>query len=135
MRSHGDPRPDHVADRLVTEFEALLDDGWDAGSLPDDLSALLDGVFLDSVPGARRILRQLGNHGWIGWTNIRRIQPLASGQSAQHRRRQRGSLVPGFRNRRVLTVNRLIFPTARDTAPQRRPRLIPRWRGGARHGF
>jgi hypothetical protein len=31
-------------------------------------------VFLDSVPGARRILRRLEHHGWTGWTNIRRIQ-------------------------------------------------------------
>lgn len=68
-----DPRLDDVADRLVAEFEAVPEDAWDAGSLPDDLAALLDAVFLDSVPGARRILRRLEQHGWTGWTNIRRV--------------------------------------------------------------
>ena len=56
-----DPRLDDVADRLVGEFEAVPEDAWDTGSLPDDL------------PGARRILRRLEHHGWTGWTNIRRI--------------------------------------------------------------
>jgi DNA-binding transcriptional MerR regulator len=71
-----DPRLDDVADRLVAEFEAVPADGWDEGSLPDDLAALLDGVFLDSVPGARRILRRIEHHGWTGWTNTRRISPI-----------------------------------------------------------
>jgi hypothetical protein len=70
-----DPRLDDVADRLAAEFEAMPEDGWDAQLLPDDLAALLDKVFLDRVPGARRILRRLEQHGWTGWTNIRRIQP------------------------------------------------------------
>jgi DNA-binding transcriptional MerR regulator len=70
-----DPRLDDVADRLAVEFEAVPEDGWDEGALPDDLADLLDAVFLDSVPGARRILRRLEHHGWTGWTNIRRIQP------------------------------------------------------------
>ena len=69
-----DPRLDDVADRLAEEFEAVPEDGWDAGALPDDLAALLDGVFLDSVPGARRILRRLEENGWTGWTNVRRTQ-------------------------------------------------------------
>lgn len=70
-----DPRLDDVADRLTTEFEAIPEDAWDPDALPDDLADLLDAVFLDSVPGARRILRRLEHHGWTGWTNIRRIQP------------------------------------------------------------
>jgi DNA-binding transcriptional MerR regulator len=70
-----DRRLDDVADRLAAELEAVPEDGWDAGALPDDLAELLDAVFLDSVPGARRILRRLEHHGWTGWTNIRRIQP------------------------------------------------------------
>ena len=69
-----DPRLDDVADRLVTEFEAVPEDAWETGALPDDPAALLDAVFLDSVPGARRMLRRLEHHGWTGWTNIRRIQ-------------------------------------------------------------
>src|SRR5215213_8283302 len=66
-----DPRLDDVADRLANEFESLPVDGWDAGSLPDDLAALLDAVFLKSVPGARRILRRLEERGGTGWTNVR----------------------------------------------------------------
>jgi DNA-binding transcriptional MerR regulator len=66
-----DPRLDDVADRLADEFESLPADGWEAGSLPDDLAALLDAVFLQSVPGARRVLRQLEERGWTGWTNLR----------------------------------------------------------------
>lgn len=70
-----DPRLDGVADRLVAEFETEPDEAWDSGSLPEDLAALLDAVFLDSVPGAPRILRRLEHHGWTGWTNIRRMPP------------------------------------------------------------
>ncbi|MDR6861772.1 MerR family transcriptional regulator [Phycicoccus sp. 3266] len=66
-----DPRLDTVADRLVEQFEAVPADAWDEGALPDDLAALLDGVFLSSVPGAQRILDRLEAHGWTGWTNIR----------------------------------------------------------------
>ena len=66
-----DPRLDGVADRLAAEFESEPADGWDSGALPDDLAALLDAVFLDSVPGARRILRRLEERGWTGWTNLR----------------------------------------------------------------
>jgi DNA-binding transcriptional MerR regulator len=69
-----DPRLDHVADRLAAEFEAVPEDAWDPGALPEDLAALLDAVFLDSVPGARRILRRLEHHGWTGWTNLRRVR-------------------------------------------------------------
>ena len=71
-----DPRLDEVADRLAAEFAAVPTEDWDTGALPDDLAALLDAVFLDTVPGARRILRRLERHGWTGWTNIRRIQPV-----------------------------------------------------------
>jgi DNA-binding transcriptional MerR regulator len=69
-----DPRLDTVADRLVLELDAVPDTGWEEqGALPDDLAALLDAVFLDSVPGSRRILRRLEHHGWTGWTNLRRL--------------------------------------------------------------
>lgn len=67
-----DPRLDTVADRLAAQLEAVPGGGWDEGALPDDLAALLDAVFLSSVPGARRILARLEHHGWSGWTNITR---------------------------------------------------------------
>ena len=67
-----DPRLDAVADRLAAEFEAVPEETWDDDPLPDDLAALLDAVFLTSVPGARRILDRLERLGWTGWTNIHR---------------------------------------------------------------
>ena len=67
-----DPRLDEVGDRLAAQFEAVPDSGWDEGPLPADLAALLDAVFLSSVPGARRILDRLEQHGWTGWTNLTR---------------------------------------------------------------
>lgn len=66
-----DPRLDEVADRLAAEFEAAPADAWNEDALPDDLASLLDAVFIDSVPGARRILRRLEERGWTGWTNLR----------------------------------------------------------------
>ena len=69
-----DARLDEVADRLAAEFEAAPADAWDEDALPDDLASLLDAVFLDSVPGARRILRRLEERGWTGWTNLRPLR-------------------------------------------------------------
>ncbi|HXH80547.1 MerR family transcriptional regulator [Nocardioides sp.] len=66
-----DPRLDEVADRLSDEFERIPVSAWEEALLPDDLAALLDEVFLESVPGARRILRRLEGRGWTGWTNLR----------------------------------------------------------------
>lgn len=68
-----DPRLDVVADRLAAELESAPDSAWDGDQLPDELAELLDAVFLDKVPGARRILRRLEHNGWTGWTNTRRI--------------------------------------------------------------
>jgi DNA-binding transcriptional MerR regulator len=69
-----DPRLDAVADRLALQFEEVPAEVWNDDALPDDLAALLDAVFLTSVPGARRILDRLEHHGWTGWTNIRRVR-------------------------------------------------------------
>lgn len=68
-----DPRLDVVADRLAAELESAPDAAWDGDQLPDELAELLDAVFVDKVPGARRILRRLEHNGWTGWTNTRRI--------------------------------------------------------------
>ncbi len=62
-----------VVDRLVAQFDQIPGSEWEEDPLPDDLAALLDGVFLDSVPAARRILRLLEDRGWTGWTKIRRL--------------------------------------------------------------
>jgi DNA-binding transcriptional MerR regulator len=71
--SADDPRLDQAAERLAEQFEQVPDDAWDEEALPQDLADLLDGVFLSSVPGARRILGRLEQLGWTGWTNIRRV--------------------------------------------------------------
>jgi DNA-binding transcriptional MerR regulator len=73
--SADDPRLDAAAERLAAQFEEVPDDAWDEEELPKDLADLLDGVFLSSVPGGRRILARLEELGWTGWTNIRRLQP------------------------------------------------------------
>ena len=71
--SADDPRLDQAAERLAEQFEQVPDDAWDEEKVPADLADLLDGVFLSSVPGARRILARLEQLGWTGWTNISRI--------------------------------------------------------------
>ncbi|MCA1983497.1 MerR family transcriptional regulator [Nocardioides nematodiphilus] len=66
-----DPRVEDFVDQLAKQFKTVPDVQWDADPLTDDLAALLDGVFLDSVPAARRILHLLEDRGWTGWTKIR----------------------------------------------------------------
>jgi len=70
--SSDDPRLDRAAERLAEQFEQVPDDAWDEENLPADLADLLDGVFVSSVPGGRRILGRLEELGWTGWTNIQR---------------------------------------------------------------
>jgi DNA-binding transcriptional MerR regulator len=71
--SADDPRLDLAAERLAEQFAQVPDGAWDEEELPRDLADLLDGVFVSSVPGARRILLRLEQLGWTGWTNIRPI--------------------------------------------------------------
>ncbi len=75
-----DPRVPALADRLVglieAEVAALPEGAQDPGlELPDDLAALLDAVFVDGVPMARRLLRELEERGWTGWTKLARVVP------------------------------------------------------------
>ncbi|ABW09840.1 transcriptional regulator, MerR family [Parafrankia sp. EAN1pec] len=71
-----DPRVAAVGDRLVALIEADAE-GWENHDevMPDELAQLLDSVFLDSVPIARRLLERLEERGWRGWTKFERIQP------------------------------------------------------------
>lgn len=73
--SADDPRLAGVADRLAAQFEQVPDEAWEDEALPDDLAALLDSVFLTSVPCAARLLALLEERGYTGWTNIRRTRP------------------------------------------------------------
>lgn len=73
-----DPRLPALADRVAafieaaaTEFEGVED----VAPVSDDLVALLDAAFIDSFPGAQRMLTLLEERGWTGWTNIRRMEP------------------------------------------------------------
>lgn len=75
-----DPRVAAVGDRLaaaIDEAEAAAPDGWEVGDpeISDELADLLDSVFLDSVPIARRLLARLEERGWRGWSKLTRIPP------------------------------------------------------------
>jgi DNA-binding transcriptional MerR regulator len=72
-----DPRLPAVADRLVAMFEQDAD-RWseeqvDHFRLDDELVALLDEVFINTLPIARTLLRLLEARGWSGWTQLERI--------------------------------------------------------------
>lgn len=73
-----DPRVPALADQLVALVEAEVaspPEGWEQPDLdlPDDLAELLDAVFVGAVPMARRLLRELEDRGWTGWTKLQRV--------------------------------------------------------------
>lgn len=72
-----DPRLRVVADRLVAMFEEEAETSSDGPladfALDDELVALLDEVFVNAVPIARRLMRLLQERGWTGWTQLERI--------------------------------------------------------------
>lgn len=73
-----DPRLPAFADRLVSLIEQSTE-GWEdyentgQFALGDGLVALLDEVFLDTVPIAPRLLQLVEERGWTGWTRLERI--------------------------------------------------------------
>jgi hypothetical protein len=72
-----DARVTALCDRLVgllDAAEAAGVDTFDAG-MTDELAELLDSVFLNSVPAAPRLLKQMEERGWRGWTKLERIGP------------------------------------------------------------
>ena len=38
-------------------------------------ATLLDEVFINAVPAARRLLTLIEQRGWTGWTKVKRIGP------------------------------------------------------------
>jgi DNA-binding transcriptional MerR regulator len=72
-----DPRVVGVSDRLAAALDATGPEGWETfdTGMPDELAELLDSVFLDSVPVARRLLELLEERGWRGWTKFERVPP------------------------------------------------------------
>lgn len=67
-----------IVDRLVTYFEQVEERysevpvEWQHEELDASLIALLDEMFVEAVPGARRVMRLLEERGFTGWTNLRR---------------------------------------------------------------
>jgi len=69
-----DPRLVAVGDRLVALLEAGDPEEWTENDrMTDELVELLDSVFLDSLPVARRLMDLLEARGWRGWTRLERI--------------------------------------------------------------
>lgn len=77
----GDARLPSLAD-LVTDFFEAAAQAADADSageelaISEDLTALLDTVFLESFPCAARLLELLEDRGWTGWTDVRRTDAV-----------------------------------------------------------
>jgi hypothetical protein len=75
----GDPRLPALADRLVAMFEEDVEDRSEDQefefALDDELVTLLDEVFVNAVPVARRLLRLIEERGWSGWTRLERNRP------------------------------------------------------------
>jgi DNA-binding transcriptional MerR regulator len=72
-----DPRLVAVRDRLVALLDAADEQGWELHDeeMTDELADLLDSVFLDSMPIARRLMELLEERGWRGWTKLERVSP------------------------------------------------------------
>ena len=70
--SPDDPRLPELADWLAGVFSKAED--WAEYDTDDVLAAgsveLLDSIFLDSVPAARRLMQLLEERGWSGWTQL-----------------------------------------------------------------
>jgi hypothetical protein len=62
-------------------FDAAADEERVADfELDAELANLLDEVFVNAVPIARRLLRLIEQRGWTGWTKLERVQrPLGAG--------------------------------------------------------
>ncbi len=74
-----DPRLPVIADQLVVMIEKDADQ-WTEDqvadfAIDDELATLLDEVFVNAVPVARRLLLLLEERGWTGWTKLERIDP------------------------------------------------------------
>jgi DNA-binding transcriptional MerR regulator len=97
-----DPRLPVIADRLAAmienDAEQWSEDQVADFALDDELVALLDEVFVNAVPVARRLLRLLEERGWTGWTKLERIDPRSSHEAGAAEVAR-----PGIRGRRKST--------------------------------
>ena len=74
-----DPRLPWLADRVAAFIEAAAAEAAgleEEQPISDGLIALLDAAFLESFPCAPRLFHLLEERGWIGWTNISRIDSV-----------------------------------------------------------
>lgn len=77
-----DPRLPALADRVAAFIEAAAAEAAgmeEEHPVRPDLIELLDAAFLESFPGAPRLLELLEDRGWTGWTDIHRTPPIAPG--------------------------------------------------------
>ncbi|MEU6133315.1 MerR family transcriptional regulator [Nocardioides sp. NPDC047086] len=75
----GDPRLEAMADRIVSQLEAISPEDWaayvdDDQAMPPELVALLDSMFVEQVPVAGDLMRLVEKRGYTGWTKLERIQ-------------------------------------------------------------
>jgi hypothetical protein len=67
-----DPRLPELADWLAAAFANAA--GWEDYDSDDELAAgfveLVDSMFVDAVPAARRLMELLEERGWTGWTQL-----------------------------------------------------------------
>ena len=67
-----DPRLPEVADWLAAAISSAED--WQEYDSDDDMAAglveLLDSMFVEAVPAARRLMELLEERGWSGWTQL-----------------------------------------------------------------
>ena len=68
-----DPRLPELADWLAARLRQSRD--WEEDESDDDELAagfveLVDSMFVDAVPAARRLLELLEERGWSGWTQL-----------------------------------------------------------------
>lgn len=77
-----DPRFEQYADRVVEFIEATAEAtsyADESDLLLDDATVeLLDSAFVDSFPGATRLMGLLDKRGWRGWTRIQRVTDPAA---------------------------------------------------------
>lgn len=82
----GDPDDDAVralADRMADLMDDVLARQpavFDEPGMPGPLRDLLDGVFMESVPFARRLRELLAERGWVGWSHMRPAPGRVPGQ-------------------------------------------------------
>lgn len=73
-----DPRVPALADRIAAFLDVTVEREAEKGFeqfdiIDDELVGLLDSVFVDALPIARRLLELLEERGWAGWTRLERL--------------------------------------------------------------